>query len=108
MREIEPMAMNRRHDIRPGFAPARHYALKAGTRVQVQHCASSYPLPPGLVAGEWVKILEFDTGYYSVENAAKGTFSIFMMNVADVPGPRQTVKSSATANRRSHNTLPSC
>jgi 3',5'-cyclic AMP phosphodiesterase CpdA len=99
--------MNRHHDIRPRFAPSGHYAFKAGTRVQVQHCASSYPLPQGLVPGEWVSILGFDAGYYSVEKDGR-TFSVFMMNVADVPGPRQTVKSSATANRRSHNTLPSC
>jgi hypothetical protein len=71
--------------------------------VQVKHCASSYPLPPGLEPGDWVKILSFDAGYYKVENAGGQTFSVFLANVVE-SSPKE--KGSATAGRQSHNTLP--
>ena len=95
-----------RHDIRPGFAPAGHYAFRAGTAVQVQHCARSYPLPTGLVPGEWVKVLKFDAGYYSVAKPGGQTFSVFMANIVQTPRASSTARTSATANRRSHSALP--
>jgi hypothetical protein len=89
--------------LRPGrIGPPGHFALKAGTRVQVKHCASSYPLPAGLEPGDWVKIFAFDTGYYAVEKD-RLPYSIFMANIVE---NRPKEKGSGTANRRSHSLRP--
>jgi hypothetical protein len=62
------------NEIQPLRRPAGYYAFKPGAAVQVKHCASSYPLPVGLDPGDWVKILEFDAGYYSVAKPGTGRF----------------------------------
>lgn len=97
------MSRNDSTPLRTGYAPAGYFALKPGTAVQVKHCANGYPLPPGLESGDRVKILSFDHGYYGVEKIDGGEkFTVFMANI----GVRLLEeKSSATANRRSHNGL---
>jgi len=62
------------------YAPAGHFALKAGAQVRVRHGANTYPLPPGLEAGACVKIISFDHGHYTVENDGR-TFSVFITNI---------------------------
>jgi hypothetical protein len=69
---------------RPRVADPGHYALRPGTRVQVKHCAQSYPLPSGLEPEEWVTIQGFDAGYYMVEKAGR-EFRVFMTNIVGGP-----------------------
>lgn len=85
--------------------PPGYFALKAGTRVQVKHCASSYPLPTGLEPGDCATVIEFDCGHYSVEKDGQ-RFLICMTNIVDGQrAPQATAKSAATANRKSHHTV---
>ena len=80
MRGIENGMRNQDRPAQPSRGSPGHFALRPGTRVTVRHCANSYRLPEGLAPGDWVRIVSFDRGYYSVEKAGK-TFTVFMMNV---------------------------
>jgi hypothetical protein len=63
-----------------GLPPPGYFALKAGAKVKVKHCAGGYPLPAGLEPGTWVKIISFDCGYYNVEAGGR-TFIVSMTNI---------------------------
>lgn len=97
------MSENGSRPLRTGYVPAGYFAIRPGVAVQVKHCANGYPLPAGLEPGDRVKILSFDHGYYRVEKIDAGEkFTVFMANIVEIP---RAEKSSATANRRSHNGL---
>jgi hypothetical protein len=62
--------------------PAGFYTRRPGTVVKVKDCWGGYMLPPGLTAGNEVKIKNFDCGYYTVKRHGR-RFKIFMANIVE-------------------------
>ena len=53
---------------------------KAGDVLPVNDDGSHYQLPPGLKAGTLVKLISFDSGYWTVEAEGR-TFKVFLTQV---------------------------
>jgi hypothetical protein len=58
----------------------RQKLARPGDVFPVKHCPS-YPLPPGLAEGNIVKLVNFDSGFWTVERNGKRFEKVFASSV---------------------------